>query len=292
MTADEAKSFGERLLKDLAGLPERRMKTAVLAERLGGLGDEALVEALNTLIEKAAHAPGDALGVVLSIIEGEAFAKRMGYRRIAAIYRIAMGAGYADTARLFLRGAPKKPVGELRPAVRFPEVEGKTLGERKNLARRAKWQLASRLLYDTNPEVIGNLLLNPRIRESEIVKVAARRPNSPEILRLIAENRRWSTRAQVRSALVYNPHTPINISLALATFLGRADLLAVAADGLLHPWLRERAKRLAEKRAPRRHAGTAGAVTMSNPDTDPVQPPSEEPEGDANLGEDGGGEKP
>ncbi len=106
-----------------------------------------------------------------------------------------------------------------------PDIRDIPLGWRKTRARTGKATDLERLARDNDAGVIGNLLANPRITEREVVRLAARRPNSPAILTVVASSRRWIARYAVKKALVNNPDTPISISLSLLKYLLRADLM-------------------------------------------------------------------
>ncbi|MBI5048864.1 MAG: hypothetical protein HZB54_07950 [Deltaproteobacteria bacterium] len=123
-----------------------------------------------------------------------------------------------------------------------------TLGERRAISKGWIRDKLDRLLPDPDPIVIANNLNNPKITEKEIVKIASKRPNSPNILRLISTHKRWGARYVIKKALVQNPYTPPRISLGLLELLFSQDLKEVAKDGSLHPQVRLAAKeRLEEK---------------------------------------------
>jgi len=129
------------------------------------------------------------------------------------------------------------------------KMEMITLGERRAMAKGWVKEKLDRLLSDPDPVVIAHILNNPRITEKEILKIASKRPNSPNIMKLISIHKRWGARYLVRKALVQNPYTPPRISLGLLEFLLFQDLKEVAQNDTLHPQVRLAAKeRLDEKR--------------------------------------------
>jgi hypothetical protein len=108
-----------------------------------------------------------------------------------------------------------------------------TLGERKALARRPTRASMDRLLGDPHPDVVRTLLDNPRLTESDVVRLAARRPGVPPVLREIARNPRWSHRPRVRMALVLNPGSPAELVIPLLALLVRPELeLVLGSPGL------------------------------------------------------------
>jgi hypothetical protein len=125
-----------------------------------------------------------------------------------------------------------------------------TLGERKALARRPNRKAMDKLLADPHPAVIRTLLANPKVVEDDIVRVAARRPNSPEILAEIARSSRWAHRVRVRMAVILNPDTPIGLAIPMLALLVRAELRQVVRTTYLASMLRAAAGDLLARRPP------------------------------------------
>jgi len=119
-----------------------------------------------------------------------------------------------------------------------------TLGERRSLA--AGWDrgMLQRLLSDLDPLVIERLLVNPRLREEDVIELASRRPNRGEVLRQILDSPRWGCQYGVQVALVLNPHTPLAIALALLSQLRPVDLRVVASNHKLDERVRAGAEAL------------------------------------------------
>jgi hypothetical protein len=105
-----------------------------------------------------------------------------------------------------------------------------TLGERKSLARRPDRAMTERLLRDPHPDVIRQLLANPKLTEEDVLTLAARRPCRPDVLQEIARTPRWAHRPRVRMALVLNPDTPIDATAPLVGLLIRQELHLVATS--------------------------------------------------------------
>jgi hypothetical protein len=103
-----------------------------------------------------------------------------------------------------------------------------TLGERKSLARRPDRDMMARLLLDPHPDVIAHLLVNPRLTEDDVLRLAAKRPNRPDVLAQIARTDRWVHRARIRLAIVLNPVTPPDVAAPLVSLLMRQELKLVA----------------------------------------------------------------
>jgi hypothetical protein len=122
-----------------------------------------------------------------------------------------------------------------------------SLGHLKTQARvtRNPDQLA-RLAVASNPEVVRNVLINPRLTEELVVRIAARRPARPEPLIEIWHSARWSTRPAVRRALAFNPYLPPEVGTKIVPLLAEVDLEELSRDSAVHACLREQAKALLE----------------------------------------------
>ncbi|HVY44664.1 MAG TPA: hypothetical protein VHB21_02250, partial [Minicystis sp.] len=124
------------------------------------------------------------------------------------------------------------------------------------LARRSSRVALDRLLRDPHPVVIHNVLLNPRLTEEDVVRLAARRPAYADVLVEIARHPDWSQRARVRRALVQNPFTPAEVAVPLVRLLIRPELREVLAAPDVPAIVRAAAKELLERRPPVPERGT------------------------------------
>lgn len=139
----------------------------------------------------------------------------------------------------------------LPPAVRrsaerqvLERLPALSLGERMALARRAGQGLLNQLRHDKHPRVVAALLENPRLTQATVLPLAAAESAPPEILRLVAESRRWGALYTVRLALARNPRTPPVVACGLLAGLRKGDLKAVAAHQRLASQVRRRARLL------------------------------------------------
>ena len=122
---------------------------------------------------------------------------------------------------------------------------GLSVGEKISLARRASPTLAGQLRHDPSPRVIAALLENPRLTEGLLAPLAHSETAQPAILDLLANDRRWGVRYDLRLALARNPRTRLPTALRLLGGLRKVDLRAVGADLRLAAPLRHRARLLA-----------------------------------------------
>jgi hypothetical protein len=139
----------------------------------------------------------------------------------------------------------------LKPSVRraadrqlLGRLPGLAVGEKIAIARRAGSGLIEVLRHDPTPRVIAALLENPRLTEGLVEVLARSERASPVILEMLARDRRWGVRHDLRYALVRNPRTPLGASLPLLPSLRKLELREVAEDRRLPEPLRQRAKLL------------------------------------------------
>lgn len=164
--------------------------------------------------------------------------------------RLARDRGLFAAAELLLPAPKAKPVDEDAPAPgTIPRAPGRalTLGERKSLARRVHRPVLERVLLDPSADVIRILLGNPSLTEADVVRVSARRPVAPEVLREVFLSTRWVLRYGVRLALVKNPSLDTDLGLALVRQLTRQDAEAVSSSTELPLSVRETAMREARR---------------------------------------------
>jgi len=137
------------------------------------------------------------------------------------------------------------------PAVRrsidqrlLTNVSRLTVGERVSSARRCNGTLAKVLMFDPELSVFEALLTNSRLREEDLVALASSPRATPEQLRLLAEDRKWSCRYGIRMALVLNPLTPRAAAASQLRHLRRNDLRAIHSNPGTSTYLRRCIERL------------------------------------------------
>jgi hypothetical protein len=106
-------------------------------------------------------------------------------------------------------------------------VDKLSLGERVSSARACSAALIRFFLFDPHPRVFEALLVNSRLREDELLLLIASDRATPEQLRMIADDRKWSYRYAIRKALVLNPRTPRAAAATQLRFLTKRDLRAI-----------------------------------------------------------------
>jgi hypothetical protein len=222
--------------------PEIRMRA--VKEALCNSPPGPWVQGIATTIRRA-HATADptnaaALEALLRV-SGD---PSLPYSVRQTMYEAAMSASLPVVARLFMFIQAVDPsqlqaLGAERPL--RPRGKPLSLGERKSLARSNRRDLLTIIARDPHPDVVEIFLGNPGVTEDDIVRIAAQRPAFAPSLAKLGWHVRWSTHHPVKRALVWNPMTPIDVAIRMATALRPSELRAIAADHSLRPLLRTHA---------------------------------------------------
>jgi hypothetical protein len=237
-----------------------------LLERLGGLTE--WLQRTRAFADLATSiAPEDASSLY-ALLLGRAFAFRSRRERVAssaARFAVARGewppehlahtreAAVAQGDRLteaFLVFEPAPEADDSEAAV--PDYGGGrplALGERRALALRPSRRTIELAMRDPHPLVATRLLANPKLTEADALRISARRPAPPSVLREVGLHPKWRVRQKIAIALVQNPHAPAAIALSLLPDLEAHLVEAVAADGQLDGRIRDAARALLDERA-------------------------------------------
>lgn len=127
---------------------------------------------------------------------------------------------------------------EKQLASRLP---GLAVGEKMAVARMGGPGAIALLRHDPERRVIQALLENPRLTEGSLLPLVANERSRPEILTLVAKDRRWGQRYPIRLAICRNSNTPYATTLSLLPSLKKSDLALVAREPRLSPVVRRRA---------------------------------------------------
>lgn len=206
----------DQLVHMVASIGDAKARVGLLRSMLPAVSRDELHETMRALVERAGMRDSGAQVTLLALTEaigGDPRApETRGGGEVESLYRADWGTG--------------------RPL---------TLGERKNLARRPDRRLLERALRDGHPDVVAQLLVNPRLTEADVTRMCAAPSAQPGALRQVFAAPRWAMRPGVRCAIASNPNSPVEIALALVPLLGRRELRDVAGDARLANRVRERA---------------------------------------------------
>ena len=191
---------------------------------------------------------------IMSLLYEEVFVEKLGLTKIGEIYKNLLEKEDVDELRdiihmayMRLQKKQKKIQNYIPSKDEHVEVRELTLGEKKFLARKPDRNTIEKIRTVRDPQVVKNLLNNPRATERDILAIITKRPNNPEVLRLISTHPRWNMRYNIRKAIVLNPFTPLDVALKFLNFLMKQDLKEITRDKTLSPHLRRRAEELLER---------------------------------------------
>lgn len=193
-TADRLIEFAARNELELVGIPAYRAHIEALR---GQLIPEPLDE------EELGELPGD------------------------AIFREAIEADSEETHITEEREDGVEEVIERFVPLAF-KIREMTVAEKIRLALVGDAAARALLVRDPNRLVAHAAISSPSMRADEAVAIAASREISEDILRYIANKREWLRGYEIKKMLVFNPKTPVGISLRFLAHLRANDLKALA----------------------------------------------------------------
>lgn len=245
----------DRMLDDwirrFVAVADRGLRRTVLADCMHGTDDGSLLGLLVRIDARAARGDTACRWMATELALTPSVLAELPYARCAELHGAARAAGLDDLAARFLglhARAPAPTAKRRAASIENPHLDA-SAGERTAAARRSDRLVLDRLLHDRDPRVIAALLDNPRVTESDVVRIAAMRPTVPAIPSRIAEHPRWAQRYRVRKALAFNPSTPAAVALPLLPTLLRQDVQALLDSRALPEALRRAARTLVEPRA-------------------------------------------
>jgi hypothetical protein len=258
--ADAATLSAERIKRVLLAIPEVSLRAAWLRDWLDGSRDPQVARVLNGLCqqsERSVTAAREAmLACVLLIIRiGDSAgldqlreqATREHLLSLDRLLRRAPEPSYSDSA------STSPPVPD------YGAGRELTLGERRSLARRPHRASLERLLYDPHPLVIRQLLQNPKLVESDVMRLLTRRPVRSEVVTEIAHTA-WFTRPRLRMAVLLNPGSPPAVAIPMLALCTRPELREVMESADVCKVLRATARELFQLRPPLRAAQEAAGM--------------------------------
>ena len=124
--------------------------------------------------------------------------------------------------------------------------------DRMKLAMKGDREARNILIRDPNRIVAQAVVMNPKITDQEIEKIAAMRTVPEEVLRLVATNRGWAKNYQIMLKLAQNPRTPLANSMNILTRLQTKDLIAMSKNKNISEAIRKQSFRLSSARAGRK----------------------------------------
>ena len=104
------------------------------------------------------------------------------------------------------------------------------IGEKKTLARIAGGQILKLLRLEKDPQVVKALLENPRLVEEDVLFLTSQPRTPAPVLEAVCRDPKWSTRREVRMALLRNPHTPLASAITFISSLTATEMRTLLDD--------------------------------------------------------------
>jgi hypothetical protein len=155
---------------------------------------------------------------------------------------------WPDLVRLSVEVTVPAAVRRAIDTILLNRADKLSLGERISSARRCSNALIKVFLFDPDPKVFAALLVNQRLREDDLLLLASSPQATREQLRMMGDDRKWSTRYAIRKALVLNPITPRSTAAAQLRYLSRRDLVDIHRNPSTTVYVRRCIERLRDER--------------------------------------------
>jgi hypothetical protein len=128
-------------------------------------------------------------------------------------------------------------------------IQRMAMGDKLAYALKGPKEARAILIRDPNKDVALTVVKNPKITESEIEQFASSTNVCEEIHREIGKNREWCKKYSVIRSLVFNPKTPVGVSLEKLPYIKEKDLQFLSKSKNVPHAISSGAKRLlAQKR--------------------------------------------
>ncbi len=240
MTEPDALLQLERRLRSIG---ERAMRRGVVLEALEARDPEAGYALLTGALERSETARPDypTLRQALHELLVEGGVNRpLPYDVRADLYALASAADDEFIMRLLRTPGTAEELEDPTSTLSDSLAEI-SLGARRSIARGEDHPVLERLLLDPDPAVIQHLLVNQRITEDDVLRIASRRPILGSTLGLIYASRRFGSRPRVLLSLARNPYCPTDVAIAALARLPMAQLRQIERDATLHETVRQHA---------------------------------------------------
>lgn len=223
----------KKLVFHLLGHQEKKLRASSLQEKLRGLEAEEIAGILNLICTQASikNPPYvKAYNALPELLPSLALSRE----KILQLREVALQKDYFEVLQMLIDLPPKKTPPSNLEIPQDPMLKDLTLGVRISLTKNRQMGVLKKLLKEQDPSIIRSLLLNPRLTETEVLKIASLRPTSARVLEEVFRNPKWIARYRVKKALACNPYCPPPIALHLLKFLLLRDLQEIAQDENLH----------------------------------------------------------
>jgi hypothetical protein len=153
-----------------------------------------------------------------------------------------------DETRLADAAAEAEP-DPVRRQTLLQQISRMTVSQRVQFAMKGGSEARRTLIRDANKVVQRAVLQSPRLTDQEVEAFASMANLTDEILRLIANNRKFRKNYVVVRNLMNNPRTPLDVSLHMLPILNGIDLKRLSMNKNIPETLRTTAQKLMRTRA-------------------------------------------
>jgi hypothetical protein len=165
------------------------------------------------MAQLAARASGGILDVILGSLErlarwAEALEALLGNPNLPAVKQ--------PTIRQALQMARKREADGTRKKSLLLQIKELPVGQKLALATKGNKDVRMILVRDSNEMVALETVGSARITDGEILAISMMRDVSDNVLRYIANNRKYRQNKQIILGLLNNPRTPVGVSLSLS----------------------------------------------------------------------------
>lgn len=153
-----------------------------------------------------------------------------------------------DRVEKTLKVPARQDESETRGSSPLLRIQGMNPNERARLALRCGRTERRILRRDRSPQVLSNLLNNPRSEAEDVLAVVRSPQVNTGILERVAADRRWTTNQEIRTAIVRSPKTSPPTAIRLLDSLHTEELRKLAKIGSCRENVRRAALKVYLKR--------------------------------------------
>lgn len=106
----------------------------------------------------------------------------------------------------------------------YLQLQEMTVSKKIEFAMKCNKEARTILIRDSNRLVQMSVIRSPKITESEIISIANNRSVNEDVLKYISTQREWMKNYEVRVGLVFNPKTPLFITIKQVQYLKEREL--------------------------------------------------------------------
>lgn len=126
--------------------------------------------------------------------------------------------------------------------------------EKVKLALKGSMEARSILIKMSNRMIVEGVIRNPMISDLEVTKYSSDKNMAPEVIKYIAQNKKWLKKYTIKLNVVKHPKTPLGIAARLMETLRLADIKALSKGRDVPSAIRKKANNYLEREEKRKNA--------------------------------------